>query len=203
MKPPTDVSGTDLFRKFCEIPRVSELVPLPVFDKDGEPIGHVRMVILTSDEDMLAQRQAREDLNKLLKETPKKDEIGLIDLHNNILASEVLFRACKLENDINLPFFPTRKDVQRMTSHQVGLLFSNYLTLQTKYGPNIYSMDQPELEAWINKLAEGGESASFLLDRFTEEMQRTLLLSLVYQLSKFKTNITLSGSPSEESETNT
>lgn len=168
MGPPTDVEPSELWRKLSETPRPSDVVDFPRKDGKGDPIGKIRIQVLTQEQ----HDEARERGQKHLVET-KKIPLEQIktDLMREVLgdavAREVLALACLTENPIpgtDPPrygrVFPDGPSIgQKLSADEVGVLFTQYTMVQNRFGPyegNVHNED--ELNAWIKRLAEGASA---------------------------------------------
>lgn len=197
--PPTNISASQLWLKLSSQERPSKIVDFPRKGPDGEPLGRLRIRILTQEEQMAATVAAENFVREHLKEA-KKDEIGYERLYTDAVIVEVLFRACRDEEDEKRAAFPSPKKLrQALTTEEIGALFRHYMTVQLELGPTVSSMSEEECEAWITRLAEGG--SAFPFDLLDSDFQRVLLLHMAFRLRSSPTGSGSAGSPLDEIET--
>lgn len=203
--PPTNIAAGDLWAQICAIPRPSRVADFPRLDPaSGKPVARVRLMVLTQEEQMLCASAAEKITRAMLKDVPKGDDArrGYDDVYNNAAAIEILFRACKKEEDATASFFPTPQAIrQALSIDEVGVLFSEYLMAQTELGPIVSKMSPEEMDAWVERLGEGG--AMFPLASLSSEMLTSLAFGLACQLHALRTATSSVGSPLEEPATET
>ncbi len=177
MKPPEDVEPTELWLKLCEaLP--SEVVDFPRKNKDGKPIGKIRIQVLRMED----HNKARMRATKALKETAKdsgiredfdKNEMesdAIREVLGDLIAHELLCMACFSDkesgivdsegNPVYAKVFATPYHIRsKLTADETLVLFNAYRLVQYKYGPLEKYVDSDEdLEAWIQRLKEGGSA---------------------------------------------
>lgn len=164
MQPPSsDIEPADLLARIMQSPRPSKVVPFPRKGAKGQPIGEVRLIVLTQHEAMAAAAESERTTRKLLKEVPAKEEQakGYTDVYNSAAGIELLFRACKdpADTEMKRPLFRSKADIGEFLSQdEIAVLIQEYLYLSAEVGPQATeSTSQEELDAWIEKLAQGGE----------------------------------------------
>lgn len=178
--PPKDIHPSQLWLKLQEQPRPSKVVDFPRRGPDGEPIGQLRIRILTQEEQMICAAAAEEVARKHLKDG-KKEELGYERLYADAVCVEVLFRACRDVDDPERAAFPTPALLQKqLTTEECAKLFEHYLTVQVELGPLTVTMSDAEIEAWIDRLVEGG--SAFPFDLLSSDVQKIVLLHMAYQL---------------------
>lgn len=193
--PPADVSATDLWLKLSSRERPSKLVDFPRKDDDGNPVGQLRIRILTQEEQMVCASAAEEVAKKHGKDG-KKDELGYERLFADALCVEVLFRACRDEKDQNRTLFPSPKALRSaLTTEECSMLFQHYLTVSVELGPTALTMSDEEFEAWVSRLAEGG--SAFPFDLLSSDLQRLLLLYMARLLTSLRDKSSVGSQPEE------
>ena len=200
--PSDSVSPSELFLALTKVPRPSRVVDFPRRDANGKPLGELRIMILSQEQQMEASGEAERYTRKVLKDAPKSDEArrGYDDVYSNAAACEVLFKACRDANDVTKPLFQTVQDIRKwLTADEVGLLMTHYFTAQAELGPLIASMSEGEVDAWVLRIREAG--TLFPLDLLTSDMLKSLVATLASRLATFLMANTSSGLPPEESAT--
>lgn len=194
--PPKDIPASQLWLKLQELPRPSKLVDFPRKGEDGEPVGQLAIRILTQEEQMICSIAAEKSARDHLKEA-KRDDLGYERFYTDAVCVEVLYRACRDPEDPSRPAFPTSKQIREaLTTEECAALFNHYLTIQLELGPTVISMSDAELEAWIDRLVEGG--SAFPFDLLSSDLQKLVLLHMGYQLRSSQTDKSSAGSPPEE-----
>lgn len=197
--PPNNIPASDLWIKLSSLERPNKLVDFPRFGEDGEPIGQVRIQVLTQLEQAACTKAAEELARKHLKEA-KQGDIGYERLFSDAFCVEVLWRACRNPDKIMYPAFPTPNDMRdKMTTDQCAMLFEHYLTVQHEFGPTALSMSGDDVEAWIDRLAEAG--SAFPFSRLSSEMQQVLVLHMAFALRPLLKDSASSGSPQTDGST--
>lgn len=182
--------------KLAGAERPNKLVDFPRKGEDGQPIGQLRIRILTQEEQMACTAEAENLAKKHLKEG-KRDEFGYERLFTDAVCVEVLYRACRDGDDPERPAFPTPQDIRRqLTTEECAKLFEHYLTVQLELGPTVITMSDAELEAWIDRLVEGG--SAFPFDLLSSDLQKLLVLHMAFQLRSSQTVTSSVGSQPEE-----
>lgn len=195
--PPKDIPASQLWLKLQTLPRPFKLVDFPRQGSDGQPVGQLAIRILTQEEQMICTAAAEEFVRKHIKDG-KKDELGYERLFSDAVSVEVLYRACRDADDPERPAFPTPKQIrEQLTTEECGKLFEYYLTVQLELGPTVISMSDEEMEAWIDRLAEGG--SAYPLDSVSSDRQKILFLYMAFQLRSSRMGTASVGSPPEES----
>lgn len=198
--PPTNIPASQLWLALCSKERPSQIVDFPRTLPNGDPVGQLRIRVLTQEEQMAATTAAERVAREHLKEA-KRDDLGYERLYSDAYCIETLFRACRDVDDVTRPAFPAPKQIrQTMTTEECGALFQHYLTVQLELGPTVWKMSDEEYEAWISRLAEGG--SAFLFDTLSSDLQKMLLLYMAYQLRSSPTDNTSAGSQPEETTSN-
>lgn len=188
--PPKNLEAYELFAQITAVPRQVREVDFPRNDAEGKPLCKIGMVVLNQSESIAASAAAKKKTDKMLANAPaSKDDRGYNDVYNSCSASEVLYRACK-NPKTNAPFFPSVESISdALSNDEIGVLLNHYLTMQLEIGPVVGLMTDEEMEAWIERLAEGGESAPFFLNSFSWEAQKQLIVYMACQLMKCQMDI--------------
>jgi hypothetical protein len=177
------------------LPRPSQEVPLPrLIPGTDEPCGFIKIWPLTQGEQMSANAEADRFTKALMKDPQRKEEanLGYHHTYTNEVAIQVLFRACRDKDKIERPAFPSPTLLRdKLTTDEVGVLFSNYCSVQHELGPIRAYMTREETDALILRLAEGG--SAFPLDSYSWEQQRTLLVSMASRLASCWTAMSSAG----------
>lgn len=193
--PPKDIPASQLWLKLQEMPRPTKLVDFPRM-VNGEPVGELAIRILTQEEQMICTAAAEDLTRKHIKEG-KKDELGYDRIFTDALTVELLFRACRDASDPTRPAFPSPKQIREiLTTDECATLFNHYLTIQLELGPIRVSMTAAEMEAWVDRLVEGG--SAFPFDLISSGLQRLLLLHMAFRLRSSQTDMSSAGSRGEE-----
>ncbi len=92
-------------------------------------------------------------------------------------------------------------DLKKLGSDEIAVLFNSYLVTQAKYGPFESSVSTAEdVDAWVNRLVEGGSSFLLLQLPLPALVELTWLLAQrVSTLSGSKESLTPSSDTSSES----
>lgn len=192
---------TALWLALTAIPRPSQKVPLPrKIPGTDEPCGFILLWPLTQEEQMAANAEADRYTKQLLKDPQRKDEanLGYHHTYTNEVAVQVLFRAARDPENIERPAFPSPGLIrQKLTTDEIGVLFSNYCTVQAELGPIRAQMTKEEADALILRLAEGG--SAFPLDSYSWDSQRHLAVSMASRLVACWTAMCSLGSPPDAS----
>lgn len=194
--PPDNVTANALFDALCAMPRPFRVVDIPRKAPDGSFPLQCHLQVLTQQERMVAVAAAEKFAQRALRAQrkdeesflPKKDahSQGYDDLYTNELSVQLLFRACKQVEKPRLPFFPTADDLRKvLDGDEIGVLTSAYHIVQAEVGPIVTTMDDGELNEWIDMLAEGASAVP--LGRLSSGALRDLVMHLVSRLSKSST----------------
>lgn len=182
--PPETIDASDLWLALTAMPRPHKVVPFPrKIPGSDEPVGELAIWPLTQEEQMASNAEADRFTKKLLKDPQKKDEanLGYEHTYANDVAVQVLYRACRDPKDLAKPAFPSPTDIRaKLSTDEIGVLFSVYSTVQFEIGPIVAGMTKGEREAWILRLEEGG--SAFPFDALSWEEKRILLPFMASQL---------------------
>jgi hypothetical protein len=195
---------TDLWARICAMPRPHKVIDFPRKDPTtGEPIGQIAMWVLTQEEQEACAANANNKTRELIKSTkgeiPKDDDArdGQRDLYHNLAADEVLYRACRKVDDLKSSFFPSAALLRQYLSvDEVGVLISNYYSVQAELGPIVARMSAEEQEAFLARLQKSGDR--FPLDSVSREELIRLLIFSVSRVPSSSTDTSSPGSPRDE-----
>jgi ssRNA-specific RNase YbeY (16S rRNA maturation enzyme) len=188
--------ASKLWLKLQELPRPTQVVDFPRMIND-EPVGKIAMRVLTQEEQMICTAAAEEVVRKHMKDA-RKDELGYERLFTDAVCVEVLYRACRDADDPTNTVFPTPKDIRSaLTTEECAKLFEHYITIQLELGPTVATMSDEEMEAWIDRLVEGG--SAFPLDLLSSDQRKLLTLYMAYQLRTSPTDTFSAGWQPDES----
>lgn len=184
--PPANIEPSELFRLLSEMPRPSQVVDFPrKIGPDGKPLPKMAIWVLTQEEQMACRRSAERLAQEHVKDG-KKGSLGYEELYSDAMFVEVLFRACRVEGDLSRPVFPTPKHIrQTLSTDEIAVLFRNYMTVQLELGPIVATMTEEQMNAWIERLAEGG--SAFPFDSWDSDVQRVLLLFMARLVVSLRT----------------
>lgn len=194
--PPDNYTPTDLWTTLVSSERPSKVCDFPRVNESGEPIGQIRIRVLTQNEQM-ASAKAANDTAKALVKDGKRGDLGFERLFSDAYTIETLFRACRSVDDPKAPAFPSPKDMRdKLTTEECAMLFGHYATAQLELGPTALTLSQEEMDAWIDRLKEGG--SGFPFNTLPSDLQKLLLLRMAYRLRKSEKEDTSAGSLLEE-----
>lgn len=192
MTMPPNMESSKLFAALASTVRPHKIVPFPRKDEDDNPIFNIAMVIMTNQESLGVAAAAEKQARAMLKEhLPSKEEQakGYEQIFNNVAGVETLYRVCRDPDDLNKKIFPTPKSISDvLTTDEISILLNHYFTVQIELGPIIGSMTEVELDAWINKLAEGGSSSAYFLNSLSWEALKELPIAMAARLSSLLTD---------------
>lgn len=199
--PPRDVAPADLWALITQTPRPSQRVPFPRVGPDGRPLGEVVIWVLHQEERSAATLAAERHVRKVLKDAyPQRGEasLGYDALFEDRASVEILFRACRRAENVNVPAFPSADEIARaLSTDEVAVLMRSYLRVQAECGPIVADMSQEMVDAWIDVLASGGSKHP--LDSLSSGALTTLLWSMACRLYKSRTDKRSRGPQPEES----
>jgi len=110
---------------------------------------------------------------------------GYTTLYENRAAQEVLARACKREGNLKMPFFPSVDAIGDLTSDEIGVMFGQYNIVRSQIGPIVSIMSTDEMNAWIERLAIGGQADPLAF--LTLAARSDLLMFMASQLHSSRT----------------
>lgn len=201
--PPANLTAAELWSQITQAPRQSREVDFPR-TKDGTatggPICTLRMWVLTQAETEAASAETEKRVRKALADSKaNRDEPtrGYEELYNQFAAVELLFRACRMAEDLKAPFFPQKAWIeQHLTTDEVAVLVNQYMVIKGELGPIVAELSEEETEAWIEKLREGGRWSP--LGRLSWGALTTLLRSMASRLPASPTDSSSLGMPLDE-----
>jgi hypothetical protein len=184
MKPPAEIPADDLWAQITTMPRAHRVAPFPRQGPSGAPICEIAIMVLSQEECMAAKASAERSVRKLLRDDGKAEAgQGYVDLSEMRDSQELLFRACKRTGDLKKPFFPTVEAVGKLTTDEIAVLVMMYRRVQAELGPIASEMSQDEVDAWIERLAQGG--SLFPFDSLSSGAKSTLIVSMACRLWSF------------------
>lgn len=204
--PPTDVPASELFLRLSASARPSEVVDFPRKGPDGEPLGQVRITILT-ERDILASAVEAERFTQKMLRTPERpsDSVsqGYIDVYRHESAVQLIHRSCKRAEDAQarMPAFPSPHEIRdMMTPDEIGVLLESYFLVQAKYGPIVARMSAEDVEAWVSRLMVGGNALPLAF--LSSEMRDALIVRICSLLQSSPTDNSSAGVPLNELDDN-
>jgi len=85
-----------------------------------------------------------------------------------------------------------------LTTDEMAILQNHYHTVVLELGPVIADLTEEDQEYWIKRLQEAGRSnSSFLINSFSSEALKTLLMYTISELEKLQTSKSSSGAQQE------
>lgn len=192
--PPAGVSAGDLWSRLMQAPRPFMDFKFP---RRGVDVA-IRIVVLTEQELMncrvAADRYAKAALNQ--KQAVGEDNVGYHDIYRNESVVQVVCTACRDPNGqtIESRAFPSA-DMARaqFTGDELAVLFNAYCDFQLDSGPIVASMTTEEMDAWLDRLAEGASRSP--LAALSSAQRDALLMRSVSRHSSSPTASTSVGSP--------
>lgn len=201
--PPKDIKPSDLWSQITALPKPHRIVDFPRKGPDGTPIAQLAMVVLTQEEEQLANLDTSKFLRKLLKDNhgqipaPHEQDFAFKNLHELQAAIEILYRACRDAEDITKKFFPTKQAIgQHLTTDEVAILLRHYARTQAEIGPITSQMSQEEMDAWIDVLATGG--TEYPLDYLSSAPATGFLMYMASQLYNLRKDRSSPTAPPED-----
>jgi len=180
VKPPEDVTPSELFLKLCE-PLPTEVVDFPRKDRHGNPLDKIRIKVLTMEDHNRARIQAQKALKQSVAgfgiEALDKNDVdspAVREVLGDLVAHEILCMACVTEKPLfeateDRPatygrIFKTPSDLRRvLTADETLTLFEAYRLVQYKWGPfEMLTEEDGEVDAWVKRLEEGARSFPLL-----------------------------------------
>lgn len=179
MKPPEDVSPSELWLKLTQSPRPTEVIDFPRRGPDGKPVGKVRIQVLRMEEHDRARLTAQKKLKERARylgfdklESADLEAPGVREVLGDMTARELLAMACLSEqsvtSDDDRPFYPRLfPDAdglgKELSADETAVLFNAYILVQNKYGPYERNLtEEGDLDAWMRRLEEGGSEFPLL-----------------------------------------
>lgn len=199
--PPRDVAPQDLWTKLTSTRRPFKDFTFKARGQDAT----VRIVVLTENELMHCRAQAdayaKQEVKRATgdRQSPtESSSLGYKDIYNNEVVVQIVCCACRDPNGQSVASmaFPNA-DLARQffTSDELAVLFNAYCDWQSESGPIIASMTPEEMDAWLDKLQEGGSRVP--LAALSSEAKNQLLLHSVSRLSTLRTGNGSAGSPQD------
>lgn len=195
--PPAGVAASDLCTRLAQESRPTAAVDFPRKSPDGTPYPQIHIRVLRQAEIMTAMAGAEGYAREMLKEQKgPSDSHGYHDLYTDAKVCELLWFACRKED--GAPAFINSKSLRNLlTADEMAVLFNAYMDWQAASGPLISSMDEAEMDAWIDRLKEG--LSRLPLPQHSLEARTDLLMRSIARLRKSETASTSSGEPQSNS----
>lgn len=192
---PAGISAGELWAALSEVPRPFEVVEFPRAKANGDPVGHVAIVVLTAEEQFACSANAGRFTRSLIKDKETSpDAPDYRDIYSNQAALEVLVRACRDPKDIAKRVFPSPEELRKkLTGDELAVLFRHYLQVKSVKGPIVSSMSDDDVDAWIARLGEAGSVLP--LGLLSSDVLEELTLRLASRLHKSSTVTTSAGEP--------
>lgn len=198
--PPKDMNPVDLWAQITTLPRAHRVVPFPRNNADGVSVGSIAIVVLDSDDVMLAninaEKYARDQYKKIVGEIPKSDEHSpaFREAFNARATREIIFRSCYKSNECSpdlrgvcttdhaklAKLFPTMEAIGKLSTDELAVIMRHYMQTQAEVGPIVANMSQVEMDAWIEVLSKGGSAAPLAL--LTSDQASDLMMYMASRL---------------------
>lgn len=175
--PLPETSPEELVLMLASRDPASQLVDFPlnrtVVGVSGKPIQKIRMCILKARQKIQAKGEAgriiREQFKADFGRAPTADDLSAFDIQrqfDDILACEILVRACRSEKRINSEGSPAVYGalfensgwlMDNLTSDELGILFQLYMTTEIEVGAREQVLDDDPivLKRWVEKCKRG------------------------------------------------
>lgn len=154
------LSDSELWQRLSSRERAHMVVPFPV-RPGAEPFGDLAIVALTAREKTAALAEATRVARKFVVEKVSAGEHveGYAQVYDNIVATELLARACRTPDDIDVPAFPSAEELRgRLTYDEIGALMGAFAEVQAELGPIVSELSADELDAWVRRITNGGRA---------------------------------------------
>ncbi len=197
MNPPQDVTPAELFLKLSE-PLPTEVIDFPRKDRQGNPLGQIRIRVLSMEDHNRARIMAQAALKKSVSgfgvenlDKSDMDSPAVREVLGDLVAHEILCMACLSDKPkphmIDAPEGPDKYarvfhnpgELRRvLTADETLTLFNAYRLVQYKWGPFEGILGEAgEVEAWVKRLEEGARSFPLLALSLPQLHQLTLSLA--------------------------
>lgn len=186
--PPQSAEPSELWVALASAKRPTKVVDFPRKDPTtGQPIGQLRMRPLTQGEIIQAKASATEHVQKVLKEKRTLDDVGVAQIFEDACASEIIYRAAVRTDKDELAAFPSAGEVRmKFTTDEMACLVNSYAVVQHELGPITAYMSKEDMDAWLDRLAEGGSALP--LASWSSELLRDLVMHSASRLRKSRTD---------------
>lgn len=227
MMPPADEQPSALFSKLLEMPRPTQVIDFPRKDEQGNPVGTVRIQILTAKEHDQARELAHNALKKRGYDKEDMSAPAIREVLGDAIAKELIAMACLSEQNYGESDRPLYKrefrnsaDLEKagIRADELLILFNAYQLVQNKYGPIERNLSEADIDSWIVRLQEGAAEFPLLnlalpqlvlLVQSLAQRHFTLCSTMASRLSSlpntlvallepFLTGIISAGSPADE-----
>lgn len=182
--PPEDVSDEDLFRKLLERPAPSEVYDWPGRNREFK----IRMEVLRTEDRHNCQLKAQHWWDEGSGKTQEQQGLLAREIMADRVACEILAKCVTRTKPIEgteergatayARVFPNADGVRKaLFDKELQALWNCYLLLEHKYAPGEDGpLTAEERNAWVKKLAKGGDCSPFL--RMPLPQQLTMTASL-------------------------
>lgn len=196
--PPSNIESVSLWQALTKMPRPSREIDFPRQTDDGESVGKLRLWVLTQEEildcEAAAETVVQQKMKQFRVEDATRATLAYRELYENAKAVELISRACRDHRDINVPAFPSSKEIRsRLTSDEISVIALAYSKLQYEIGPIVAMMSKDEMSAWLQRLSEGG--SRFPLASLSSAALEELVMYSADRLYPQSTLTTSAGSP--------
>jgi hypothetical protein len=185
--PPTDLPADELVLRLAEAPFTSEVVDFPRRGADGNPIGRLRLKVLSARDVQTCKHAAQRSVGKRfldLKEVA--GYLGLQDSTGSETSCEVLAKSC-----LSVEPGPDGKHRQiwrsgdavaeALTSAEIAHLFALWVQAQNRFAGDERTLTEAEVTAWVERLKDGLALLPFL--GIDSQLRDRLLCLLAERLS--------------------
>lgn len=162
------------------------------------------LVVLSLKEQGIVKGMAAKDTKKLLGEalpaTKDEPELAWKSINSDRQVLHTLFHAMRQTRDITKYFWPNWTVIEDLcTGDEIAILFNKYLQFKMKSNKVLAEMNVEEANIALREMMKEGVKPEYFLDLCTQEVLKTLLLSLISQVKTLQTATTSSIEPQENS----
>lgn len=198
--PNLSISPAQLWVEITKLPRPSRIIDFPRLNTDGKPLCQIMLTVLSPTEQIQCVVEAERYVNSKLGIT-KIDEraSGYKTVFDTASATECLFLSARSADDVGVKFFPSSQAIRDvLTADETGVLMQAYGQMTAEMGPIISTMNEKDMEAWLERLALGADIVNpFWL--LSSEQKNDLLKYSAVQLWSSRRDNSLLGTRAEES----
>src|SRR5262245_59888203 len=127
--PPKDVPASELFLKLMEAPSPSEVVDIPRRDSNGDPVGRIRIRVLSMVDHDRARIAAHTRVKRLALTNEDMGSELIKEVLGDATAKEIPALDCMTEGSeggLSGRVFRDANDVEKMRADEVAALFNAY-----------------------------------------------------------------------------
>lgn len=210
--PPANMEPVTLWMELTRMPRPFRVVDFPRTRMDGTTAGTVAMRVLTQTEIIECAAAAQAAVNAIKKKFGIADAGQTMsradaEMYENEKVLQLLSRACReAPRPLDPPFvmgqphatdrpcFPSPVHMRdQLSSDEIAVLATAYTKLQYEIGPIVADLSDSQMEAWLQKLGEGGSRLP--LASLSSAQLEDLLMYSAGRLYPRSTPTTSAGSP--------